>query len=115
VDTGVVSAKFRFQNPLRENYGHAKSVQQLLDFLPMAAIHPVVVFTGSVELKTPMPEGVSSLEGFLRYVESQRAEVMSLNRLQFCLGRLETARLAVTRRTDIEHVQQLRRRYGNDE
>jgi hypothetical protein len=108
-------AKYRFQNPLRQNYGHTRSVQQLLDFLPVAAVRPVVVFTGSAEFKTPMPEGVFTLREFLHYVESQRVEVMSLNRLQFCVGRLETARLAVTRRTDIEHVQQLRRSYGNDE
>ncbi|MEO8313582.1 MAG: hypothetical protein ABI645_02205 [Pseudomonadota bacterium] len=42
-------------------------------------------------------------------------EVLSLNRVQFSVGRLETARLAMTHATDVAHVQQLRRRYGNDE
>ena len=35
------------------------------------------------------------------------------NRVQFCVGRLETNRLSITRQTDIEHVQNLQRRYGN--
>jgi hypothetical protein len=38
---------------------------------------------------------------------------MSLNRLQFCVGRLETARLAITRETDVEHIQNLARRFGD--
>lgn len=58
---------------------------------------------------------VFTLAGFLAYVEGNAAEVMSVNRVQFCVGRLETTRLSITRATDVEHVQGLRRRYGNDE
>jgi hypothetical protein len=49
------------------------------------------------------------------YLEGLAAEVMSVNRVQFCVGRLEIARLSVTKATDIEHIQGLRRRYGSDE
>lgn len=45
----------------------------------------------------------------------ESAEVMSVNRVQFCVGRLETTRLSITRATDVEHVQGLRRKYGNDQ
>jgi hypothetical protein len=107
-------AKFKFQNPIRQNYRHLCAVQELLDFLPPDAVRPIVVFTGNVEFKTPIPEGVLSLAEFLTYVERHTTEIMSANRLQFCVGRLETARLAITKTTDIEHVQQLRKRYGND-
>ncbi|MBL8224394.1 MAG: NERD domain-containing protein [Chromatiales bacterium] len=108
-------AKFRFQNPIHQNQRHVLAVRALLDLLPAEAVRPVVVFTGTAEFKTAMPDGVFSLEGFLSYVESQTVEVMSANRVQFCVGRLETARLSVTKETDIEHVQRLRRRYGSDE
>ena len=40
---------------------------------------------------------------------------MSVNRVQFCVGRLETTRLSITKATDVEHVQGLRRKYGNDQ
>jgi hypothetical protein len=108
-------AKFRFQNPLQQNHRHVLAVRGLLDFLPADAVRPVVFFTGTAVFKTPIPDRVFTLEGFMAHVESQTVEVMSVNRLQFCVGRLETARLAVTRKTDIEHVQRLRRRYGSDE
>ncbi len=51
---------------------------------------------------------------FLAYVESHTTEVMSLNRVQFCVGRLETARLSISKETDVEDVQRLRRKYGID-
>jgi hypothetical protein len=108
-------AKFRFQNPLRQNHGHVRAIQELLDFLPADVIHPVVVFTGDAVFKTNIPDGVFTLTGFLAYVEGITAEVMSINRVQFCVGRLETTRLSITKLTDVEHVQGLRRRYGNDE
>ncbi len=65
--------------------------------------------------KTNIPDGVFTLPGFLAYVGSHAAEVMSINRVQFCVGRLETARLSITKATDVEHVQRLRRWYGNDQ
>jgi Nuclease-related domain len=108
-------AKFKFQNPIRQNYRHVCAIQELLDFLPPDAIQPIVVFTGDAEFKTTIPDGVFTLAEFLAYVDRQTTEIMSANRVQFCVGRLETARLAITRTTDVEHVQQLRSRYGNDE
>jgi hypothetical protein len=91
------------------------AIQELLDFLPPDAIQPILVFTGVAEFKTTIPDGVFTLAEFPAYVERQATEIMSANRVQFCVGRLETARLAITRTTDVEHVQQLRSRYGNDE
>jgi hypothetical protein len=107
--------KCRFQNPLRQNHRHVRAIQELLDSLPADVVRPVVVFTGDAEFKTNVPDGVFTLAGFLTYVESNATEVMSINRVQFCVGRLETTRLSITKLTDVEHVQGLRRRYGNDE
>jgi len=108
-------AKFRFQNPIRQNYRHVCAVRELLDFLPPEATQPIVVFTGDAKFKTTIPDGVFTLAEFLAYVERHATEVMSANRVQFCVGRLETARLSITKTTDVEHVQRLRSRYGNDE
>ena len=108
-------AKFRFQNPIRQNHRHVLAIRELLEFLPADVIHSAVVFTGRAEFKTNIPDGVFTLAGFLAYLESQVAEAMSINRVQFCVGRLETARLSITKATDVEHVQALRHRYGNDD
>jgi hypothetical protein len=108
----LFSGKFTFQNPILQNFRHILAVQDLLDFLPLDAIKSVVVFTGEAEFKTEVPQGVFTLSGLIDYLREQTVEVMSLNRLQFCVGRLETARLAISGKTDLEHIQSLERRHG---
>ena len=104
--------KFKFQNPIFQNMRHVRAVEELLDFLPPEAIKSAVVFTGSAEFKTDMPSGVYTLSGLIDHLKSATEEVMSLNRVQFCVGRLETARLAITGQTDVEHVKSLQRKHG---
>jgi hypothetical protein len=104
--------KFKFQNPIFQNYRHVRAVQELLEFLPPAAVKSVVVFSGNAEFRTGTPKGVIAIDELAAYVKQQTETVMSVNRVQFCVGRLETARLAVSRQTDVEHVQNLARRFG---
>ncbi len=105
--------RFQFQNPIFQNDRHVRAVQGLLDFLPPGAVKSVVVFTGVAEFKTEIPQGVFSLSELIEYLREQTVEVMSRNRMQFCVGRLETARLAISGKTDVEHVQSLERRHGS--
>lgn len=105
-------AKFRFQNPIRQNYKHVCAVRELLDFLDPCAIHSAVVFTGSATFKTDVPDGVFAVSQFLVHVASHKGEVMSANRVQFCVGRIEASRFAITLETDIDHVDRLRRKHG---
>ena len=105
--------KFRFQNPILQNRRHVTAVQRLLDFLPPEAVKSAVVFLGDAEFKTDIPRGVFRLPEFIGFVRGQVEEVMSQNRVQFCVGRLETERLAVTRKTDIEHIESVRRKQGD--
>jgi hypothetical protein len=100
-------AKFKFQNPIRQNHRHICAVRELLEFLEPDVVHPVVVFTGNAVFKTDIPDGLFALPKFVAYVESLGTEIMSVNRVQFCVGRLEATRLAITRATDVEHVLEL--------
>jgi hypothetical protein len=107
--------RFKFQNPIFQNIRHVRAVQGLLDFLPTDAIKPVVVFTGEATFKTEIPDGVVSVSGLIDHLRAHAVEVMSLNRMQFCVGRLETARLAISGKTDVEHVESLERRHGSSD
>lgn len=104
--------KFKFQNPIFQNYRHVRAVQDVLDFLPPDAVRSIVVFCGLGRFKTDVPEGVVEIEQLAEYLRHHSTPVMSRNRLQFCVGRLETARLAISGQTDVEHVQSLARRFG---
>lgn len=104
-------ARFRFQNPIFQNRRHVRAVQDVLDLLPPNAIKSVVVFSGSAEFKTPIPNGVLRLNELAGYIRMQADKIMSEERLQFCVGRLETARLAISEETDVEHIGNLARRH----
>lgn len=105
-------ARFPFQNPILQNKRHVRAVTELLDFVPVWAISSLVVFTGDAEFKTPMPPGVITIERLAHYVTCHTRAVQSVHDVQLCVGRLETARLAVSAETDVEHVQSLARRHG---
>ena len=106
--------KYTFQNPIHQNFRHVLAVQNLLEFVPREAIKSVVVFCGSAEFKTEVPVGVVHIDGLVDHLKQQTLDVLSRNRMQFCVGRLETARLAISGTTDIEHVKSLARRFGRE-
>jgi hypothetical protein len=106
--------KQRFQNPIRQNFRHVLAVQNLLEFIPKEAVKSVVVFCGSAEFKTDVPEGVVHVDELPAYLKRHSVELLALNRMQYAVGRLETARLALSGQTDTEHVENLRRRLGRE-
>jgi len=105
--------KFRFQNPIRQNFLHVQTIQSLCDFLPPNAVKSVVVFSGKADFRIAVPEGVVMLGDLVDHIRQHTEELMTANRLQFCIGRIESQRMAVSRETDIQHVERLRRRYGH--
>lgn len=113
--TQVLSrGRFDFRNPIHQNFRHLRAVEELLDFLPPGVIKPVVIFTSRAKFASEMPVGVYNLAELIEYLRTQTGEVMSLDRMEFCVGRLETARIFLTNQTDVEHVESLRRRLKLD-
>ena len=104
--------KFKFQNPIFQNMRHVEAVKDTRDFLPSSCIQSLVVFTGNAKFKTVMPPGVFTPSELIKYLRNHTNEAMSINRLQFCVGRIETARLAVSREVDLEHVKNLENRHS---
>jgi hypothetical protein len=99
----LFKAKFKFQNPIHQNYRHVVAVRELLDFLPQDAIKSVVVFCGDAEFKTDMPSGVFTLPMLIDFLNGCTEELLSLNKIQFSVGRIETARLEISNKTDVDH------------
>lgn len=102
----------RFQNPLFQNYKHVLAIRRTLDFLEPQHVHNIVVFTGNGVFKTPKPDNVFYLKELTHEIDRYSDNALSLNRLQFCVGRLEYMRLELTRETDIEHHAYLTKRFG---
>lgn len=60
--------KDRFQNPLRQNYKHTKTLADLTA-IPEDYFKSVVVFVGECKFKTEMPANVVHIRDFVRYIK----------------------------------------------
>jgi hypothetical protein len=108
----IYHKKSHFQNPIHQNAKHVQAIRALLDFLPPEHVHSIVVFTGDGVFKTETPVGVVQLIGLSDELARFREGVISENRVQSCVGRIECVRRALTRRTDVEHQEYLNRKFG---
>lgn len=68
--------KFKFQNPIHQNYKHVKAVQSLLG-IRQNLIHSIVVFVGNSQFKTVMPYNVVTLYELLPYIRSYNTVILS--------------------------------------
>lgn len=102
--------KFRFQNPIRQNYAHVRAVKDILG-ISDAFIHNVVVFVGHAEPRTPMPRNVlwnaSDLPAFIR---SRRNQVFSDSEMRNFATKLLSRKIENTKEARQEHILSLQKR-----
>lgn len=67
--------KFRFQNPLRQNYRHTRCLAEFFG-LNHDLVHSVVFFIGDCELKTKMPDNVLT-SGLSSYIMNFTTPVLT--------------------------------------
>ena len=101
--------KHRFQNPLRQNYGHICALSELLG-LPKENIHGVVCFMGDAKFKTKVPAGVFIQGSYITHIKSFKTSVFSETEVTHLIQRIESGRLKRGFKTNRAHVQQLNNR-----
>ena len=97
----------KFQNPLRQNYKHVKTLEGLLK-IPLDTIHSVVVFVGKSTFKTTMPDNVTYAGGCIRYIKSKRDSVLTQGQVEAAIEQIERLRLQRGIATNRQHVRHLR-------
>jgi hypothetical protein len=102
----IYDDRYKFQNPLHQNYKHVKTLKTLLG-LNGLQLHSVVVFVGGCDLKTEMPENVMYLEGFIDYIESKQQPVLVESEVEEIIERIEAERLDPSLDTHREHINNL--------
>jgi hypothetical protein len=105
----IYRKKSRFRNPLRQNYGHVKTVQSLFK-LPESAFIGLVVFTGDAEFKSDLSAQVIHLSQLLAFVEQRHGAVLDEQKMTYVVGRIEIKRLRRSLETDEYHLNYVRQR-----
>ena len=62
--------KFRFQNPLRQNFKHIATLSEALG-LPAECFRSLIAFAGTARFKTDMPENVMGFGDVAGYIRSR--------------------------------------------
>jgi restriction system protein len=103
--------KYKFQNPLLQNYRHTKA---LADFLGVNQnkIHPLVMFWSDCEFKTPMPENVLNT-GYTGYIKSKTDVLFTDEEVEALCEAISTGRLPKGWKTKAEHLKSLKERHAS--
>lgn len=102
--------RYRFQNPLLQNFGHVKALEELLG-VDQSKMHPLVVFRGRFEFKTPVPQGVF-LYSCASWVANRRDVVMTegdVDRIVDALEERTTSGFFAT----LDHASSVRAKYSS--
>ncbi len=99
-------SKYPFQNPLRQNYKHTKTLALSLD-MPYEHFHSVVVFTSNAELKTKMPSNVGHLKEMIVYIKSFNEEVFDNQTILEIITLIQNIKLKQGRTTNRRHIKYL--------
>jgi hypothetical protein len=104
----IYNKKSRFQNPIRQNYGHVKALQALLSLSPDAFV-PVVVFTGEAVFKSDLGPTVLKLPELIACLSAERPILFDEQAMACLAGRIEMARMRRSLETDEYHLNYVRR------
>lgn len=108
-------SKFKFQNPLRQNFVHIRNISEFLSINP-EKIYSVVVFWGDCYFKTPMPENVIKgglFHNHTNYIKSKNEILFTEGELHSIVSRLQSVKDETTRSDQKDHVQSIKARYGS--
>ena len=97
-------SKHQFQNPLRQNYKHTKTLSDLLD-LPHELFHSVVVFTRNAELKTKLPDNVGHLDEMMSYIKAFNEEIINYKLKVKVVKHVGLIKLKQNRNTNKKHIE----------
>lgn len=105
--------KYKFQNPLRQNYLHIKTLSDLLE-LDMSYFHSMIAFIGECELKTrdELPEHVLT-SGMASYVKKKQDKILTEAEVKAIVEQIESNRFSKSWKTNSQHKAYLKDRHAN--
>jgi restriction system protein len=107
----IFGKKYKFQNPLRQNYRHTKALSEFLS-IDHSKFMSVVMFWGECEFKTSLPANVMS-RGYTGYIKSHTNVMFSDQEVQEIAAALKDGMLPKSWITRRQHVTSLKERFSS--
>lgn len=101
--------KFQFYNPIRQNYGHIKTLSTLLD-LDLSCFHGIIWFSHGCELKTKdeLPEFVMN-QGLIPYIKDKNQEILTEIQVLQIIDNIQKNQLEKGFKTKLQHQSNVQR------
>lgn len=108
----IMGRKYKFQNPLRQNYLHIKTLSDLLE-LEMSYFHSMIAFIGECELKTrdELPEHVLT-SGMASYIKKKQDKILTDEEVKAIVEQIENNRFSKSWRTNRAHKAYLKEKHN---
>ena len=103
--------KFRFQNPLRQNYHHTETLAALTG-IPRNLFISIIAFGGEAEFKTPMPANVVKIADLAATIRSYTYPLIKDIQVPEVADAIQAWAATVDAKARRNHVKNLRRRHG---
>ncbi|MGO2279582.1 MULTISPECIES: NERD domain-containing protein [unclassified Psychrobacter] len=105
-------SKYKFQNPLRQNYLHIKTLADLLG-LELSYFHSMIAFIGECELKTrdELPEHVLT-SGMASYVKKKQDKILTEDEVKSIVEQINSNRFSKSWRTNRRHKAYLKDKHS---
>lgn len=107
----IFGKKYRFQNPLHQNYRHIHALSHFLG-LQDDQFFSVVMFWGDCTFKTLMPPNILR-DGYLRHFKSKTEVLFSDENVQQIVASIRNGMLPQTWATRRQHVTDLKERFSS--
>ncbi|MBL7076258.1 MAG: NERD domain-containing protein [Kiritimatiellae bacterium] len=104
----IYKRKERFQNPLRQNHKHTKTLSDLTG-IPHEYFKSMVVFVGESKFKTDMPANVVHIREFIRHIKSYQTPIIRDGQVAEVAAVIQEWAGTVTDEQRRQHVKNLRR------
>jgi len=105
--------KFKFMNPLHQNYKHTATLAELLA-LPKEKLISIVIFVGDAKLKSKDKPANVLDRGLVGHIKSYKEELLSEDEVNKILKEIETNRLERGFETNRNHVAHVKNIKGRD-
>ena len=105
----------KFQNPLHQNYGHVRAMEDTLEGIGLSkrAIKSVVVFVGEAEFEREIPQ-ILPTGGAARHVRSFKTKILTDEQVEIICTAIESNRLSSSRATNRQYIQNLKHKTAPD-
>ncbi len=103
--------KFKFQNPLWQNYLHTKSLAEFLG-IGHGKMHSVVIFWGKCQFKTQMPENILNKK-YTGYIKNKKQILLSNDEVNRICDKLIMLQYNTPLLAGWHHANSIKKRYDS--